>query len=150
MAGNGVDPCPAPVGRPHQRRPVIPSTIESSDNSLARICSRPRLGVLVHRPKILGCTHGAWRWWRHRPGHTSLYNQIQGSDDAPKREGCMRLVMATADFLVAGRSFAGFPLLLDDDGWPMEPAQSFLWHTLILLCQIRYHFDAPRVSACFL
>ena len=39
--------------------------------------------------------------------------------------------MATADFLVAGRSFAGFPLLLDDDGWPMEPAQSFLWHTLI-------------------
>ena len=43
----------------------------------------------------------------------------------------MRLVMATADFLVAGRSFAGFPLLLDDDGWPMEPAHSFLWQTLI-------------------
>lgn len=39
--------------------------------------------------------------------------------------------MATADFLVAGRSFAGFPLLLDDDGWPMEPAHSFLWQTLI-------------------
>ena len=39
--------------------------------------------------------------------------------------------MATADFAVEGRSFAGFPLLIDDDGWPLEPAQSFLWHTLV-------------------
>ena len=39
--------------------------------------------------------------------------------------------MATADLVVEGRSFAGFPLLLDNDGWPFEPAQSFLWHTLI-------------------
>ena len=43
----------------------------------------------------------------------------------------MRLVMATADLTVEGRSFAGFPMLLDDDGWPLEPAQSFLWHALI-------------------
>lgn len=43
----------------------------------------------------------------------------------------MRLVMATPDFTVAGRSFAGFPLLLSDDGWPMEPAHSFLWQALI-------------------
>ena len=43
----------------------------------------------------------------------------------------MRLVMATDDFLVAGRSFAGFPLLLNEDGWPMEPAHSFLWQALI-------------------
>ena len=43
----------------------------------------------------------------------------------------MRLVMATADFLVAGRPFAGFPLLLNEDGWPMEPAHSFLWQALI-------------------
>ena len=43
----------------------------------------------------------------------------------------MRLVMATADFRVEGRSFAGFPLLLNDDGWPMEPAQSFLWQALV-------------------
>lgn len=43
----------------------------------------------------------------------------------------MRLVMATTDFTVEGRSFAGFPLLLDNDGWPLEPAQSFLWHALV-------------------
>ncbi len=39
--------------------------------------------------------------------------------------------MATSDFLIAGRSFAGFPLLLNEDGWPMEPAHSFLWQALI-------------------
>jgi len=39
--------------------------------------------------------------------------------------------MATVDLTVKGRSFAGFPLLLDNDGWPLEPAQSFLWHVLI-------------------
>jgi integrase len=39
--------------------------------------------------------------------------------------------MATADLKVEGRAFAGFPLLLKSDGWPMEPAQSFLWHALI-------------------
>lgn len=39
--------------------------------------------------------------------------------------------MATADLIVEGRSFAGLPLLLDNDGWPLEPAQSFLWSTLI-------------------
>ena len=39
--------------------------------------------------------------------------------------------MATADFTVEGRSFAGFPLLLGNDGWPLEPAQSFLWHALV-------------------
>lgn len=43
----------------------------------------------------------------------------------------MKLVWATADLVVEGRSFAGFPLLISGDGWPMEPAQSFLWHTLI-------------------
>ncbi len=43
----------------------------------------------------------------------------------------MRLVMATADLKVEGRSFAGFPLLLDNDGWPLEPGQSFLWHALV-------------------
>lgn len=43
----------------------------------------------------------------------------------------MRLVMATADFTVEGRSFAGFPLLLGNDGWPLEPAQSFLWNALV-------------------
>ena len=39
--------------------------------------------------------------------------------------------MATADLTVEGRSFAGFPLLLNNDGWPLEPAQSFLWHALV-------------------
>ena len=39
--------------------------------------------------------------------------------------------MATADFMVEGRSFAGFPLLLNSDGWPLKPAQSFLWNSLV-------------------
>lgn len=43
----------------------------------------------------------------------------------------MRLVLATEDFVVEGRSFVGFPLLISDDGWPLEPAQSFLWDALI-------------------
>lgn len=43
----------------------------------------------------------------------------------------MRLVFATKDLAVAGRSFEGFPLLVGADGWPVEPAQSFLWHTLV-------------------
>lgn len=42
----------------------------------------------------------------------------------------MRLVFATDDLIRAGRSFKGFPLLLDDDCWPLEPAQTFLWETL--------------------
>jgi len=47
-------------------------------------------------------------------------------------EGCgMRLVFATEDLTLAGRSFVGFPLLVGSDGWPVEPAQSFLWHILI-------------------
>jgi integrase/recombinase XerD len=44
----------------------------------------------------------------------------------------MRLVLATAELVVEGRSFEGFPLLLNNDGWPLEPAQSFLWHTLVV------------------
>ena len=43
----------------------------------------------------------------------------------------MRLVLATKDLTVAGRSFEGFPLLVGSDGWPVEPAQSFLWHILV-------------------
>jgi site-specific recombinase XerD len=43
----------------------------------------------------------------------------------------MRLVFATKDLTQAGRSFEGFPLLIGADGWPVEPAQSFLWHTLV-------------------
>ena len=43
----------------------------------------------------------------------------------------MRLVLATKDLTVAGRSFKGFPLLVGSDGWPVEPAQSFLWHILV-------------------
>lgn len=43
----------------------------------------------------------------------------------------MRLVFATKDLAMAGRSFEGFPLLIGADGWPVEPAQTFLWHTLV-------------------
>ncbi|RZT99044.1 site-specific recombinase XerD [Advenella incenata] len=43
----------------------------------------------------------------------------------------MRLVFATKDLTLAGRSFEGLPLLIGADGWPVEPAQTFLWHTLV-------------------
>ena len=43
----------------------------------------------------------------------------------------MRLVFATKELTLSGRSFVGFPLLVGAEGWPVEPAQSFLWHTLI-------------------
>lgn len=43
----------------------------------------------------------------------------------------MRLVFATQDLTLANRSFEGFPLLIGADGWPVQPAQSFLWHILI-------------------
>jgi integrase/recombinase XerD len=43
----------------------------------------------------------------------------------------MRLIFATDDFAIAGRSFKGFPLLIGNDGWPVEPAQTFLWEILI-------------------
>lgn len=42
----------------------------------------------------------------------------------------MRLIFATDDLALLGRSFAGFPLLLNDDCTPMEPAQTYLWHLL--------------------
>jgi hypothetical protein len=39
----------------------------------------------------------------------------------------MRLVFATKDLSLAGRSFEGFSLLIGLDGWPVEPVQTFLW-----------------------
>lgn len=43
----------------------------------------------------------------------------------------MRLIFATEDLSLEGRSFEGFPLLIGAEGMPVEPAQSFLWYTLI-------------------
>lgn len=43
----------------------------------------------------------------------------------------MRLVFATPDFRVDGRSYEGFPILLGRDCLPIEPAQSFLWQVLV-------------------
>lgn len=43
----------------------------------------------------------------------------------------MRLVFATNDLTLLGRSFEGFPLLIGADGCPVEPAHSFLWHVLV-------------------
>ncbi|MBH0571136.1 tyrosine-type recombinase/integrase [Salmonella enterica] len=43
----------------------------------------------------------------------------------------MRLVFATKDLHLVGRSFEGFPLLIGADGYPVEPVQSFLWYILI-------------------
>lgn len=43
----------------------------------------------------------------------------------------MKLLFATADLVREGRSFEGFPLLLDADMLPVEPAQSYLWDVLV-------------------
>lgn len=42
----------------------------------------------------------------------------------------MRLVLADDRCVVQGRSFAGFPLLVNEDGTAVEPAQTFLWDVL--------------------
>jgi hypothetical protein len=46
-------------------------------------------------------------------------------------EGALKLLFATKELVLDGRCFDGFPLLLNDDMTPSEPAQTFLWHTLI-------------------
>jgi integrase/recombinase XerD len=43
----------------------------------------------------------------------------------------VRLLLATRDLVVAGRSFEGFPIVLDDNCTPLEPVHSFLWSTLV-------------------
>jgi hypothetical protein len=48
----------------------------------------------------------------------------------PERDGYMRLVMATSDFLVAGRSFAGFPCCSMMTAGPWN-RHTFLWQALI-------------------
>ena len=42
----------------------------------------------------------------------------------------MRFVRADSNLVVAGRIYEGFPLLINDDGDAIEPAQSFLWDLL--------------------
>lgn len=42
----------------------------------------------------------------------------------------MRFVLANEKLIVSGRSYAGFPLLLDDSGDAIQPAQAFLWDLL--------------------
>lgn len=42
----------------------------------------------------------------------------------------MRFILANDHLVVQGRTFDGFPLLIADDGCPMEPAQTFLWDLL--------------------
>jgi hypothetical protein len=44
----------------------------------------------------------------------------------------VRYVLADANLVVAGRAYEGFPLLIDDDGDAMQPAQTFLWELLTL------------------
>ena len=43
----------------------------------------------------------------------------------------MRLLFSTADLEIGGNSIEGFPLLIDDDCAPLQPAQSFLLHALL-------------------
>jgi hypothetical protein len=52
----------------------------------------------------------------------------------------MRITLATEKLVVEGRSFAGFPLLIDA-GKPVEPAQTFLWD-----CCPRWDRDDFRVG----
>jgi len=43
----------------------------------------------------------------------------------------VRLLFSTADLEIGGRSIEGFPLLIDDDCAPLQPAQNFLLHALL-------------------
>ncbi|MFA7278993.1 MAG: site-specific integrase [Sterolibacterium sp.] len=42
----------------------------------------------------------------------------------------MRYVLATDKLVVAGRSYQGFPLLINNGGDAMQPAQTFLWDVI--------------------
>lgn len=42
----------------------------------------------------------------------------------------MRFVLADANLVVAGRVYEGFPLLINDDGDAVQPAQNWLWDLL--------------------
>lgn len=42
----------------------------------------------------------------------------------------MRFVLADKNLVVQGRTFEGFPLLINDDGDAIQPAQNWLWHVL--------------------
>ncbi len=43
----------------------------------------------------------------------------------------MKLLFSTQDLEIGGRTLEGFPLLLDDDCLPLQPAQNFLLHALL-------------------
>jgi site-specific recombinase XerD len=42
----------------------------------------------------------------------------------------MRFVLADKNLVVAERVYEGFPLLIGDDGYAIQPAQEFLWHLI--------------------
>ena len=43
----------------------------------------------------------------------------------------MKLLFSTRDLEIGGRAIEGFPLLIDDDCMPLQPAQNFLLHALL-------------------
>jgi integrase len=43
----------------------------------------------------------------------------------------MKLLFSTRDLEIGGRPIEGFPLLIDDDCLPLQPAQNFLLHALL-------------------
>lgn len=43
----------------------------------------------------------------------------------------MRLLFSTDDLEIGGRRIPGFPLLIDDECYPLQPAQDFLFHFLL-------------------
>lgn len=43
----------------------------------------------------------------------------------------MKLLFSTHDLEIGGRATEGFPLLIDDDCMPLQPAQNFLLHALL-------------------
>ena len=43
----------------------------------------------------------------------------------------MRFVLADKNLVVQGRTFEGFPLLINDDGDAIQPAQNWLWDVLV-------------------
>lgn len=43
----------------------------------------------------------------------------------------MKLIFSTRDLEIGGLPIEGFPLLIDDECMPLQPAQNFLLHMLL-------------------
>ena len=58
----------------------------------------------------------------------------------------MKLLFSTHDLEIGGRPIEGFPLLIDDDCLPLQPAQNFLLYALLESSSTRSKLTWEAVS----